>query len=379
MKFLNVIGHHELKKQLKQTVKENRVSHAQLFAGNEGTGGLPLALAYAQYISCENRSEEDSCGICRSCLKYEKLIHPDLHFVFPVVNTGSSGKSVSDDFIGEWRIAILENPYLNLNQWIEVIAAENKQGGIFEKESGEIIRKLNLKTYESDYKIMIIWMPEKMHHVASNKLLKMIEEPPQKTLFLLVSENPGQLLATILSRCQYVKVPPINKQDICEALSKHFTDNSKIDEIARVANGNYGKALELLNSDDNDEIYFNYFVSLMRNCYSKKVLELIKWAEEVASIGREKQKKFFQISLRLVRENFTLNMAGREVVYLNDQEAQFSDKFHPYINETNVNRISEELNKAAYHVEANGNGKIIFLDLALKMVKLIRASETVAK
>ena len=278
MKFLNVIGHHELKKQLNQTVKENRVSHAQLFAGNEGTGGLPLALAYAQYISCENRSEEDSCGICRSCLKYEKLIHPDLHFVFPVVNTGSSGKSVSDDFIGEWRVAILENPYLNLNQWIEVIAAENKQGGIFEKESGEIIRKLNLKTYESDYKIMIIWMPEKMHHVASNKLLKMIEEPPQKTLFLLVSENPGQLLATILSRCQYVKVPPINKQDICEALSKHFNDNSKIDEIARVANGNYGKALELLNSDDEDEIYFNYFVSLMRNCYSKKVLELIKWA-----------------------------------------------------------------------------------------------------
>ncbi len=378
MKFSNVIGQKVLKQQLIQTVKENRVSHAQLFAGNEGTGGLALALAYAQYICCENTTDNDSCGVCRSCLKYEKLVHPDLHFVFPVVNTGSN-KAVSDDFITEWRSALLENAYLNLNHWIEIIAKENKQGGIFEKESGEIIRKLSLKTYESEYKIMIIWMPEKMHTVASNKLLKLIEEPPQKTLFILVSENPGQLLATILSRCQLIKVPPIDRTEMSEAISTQIPEPSKVNEITRVANGNYLKALELINSEDDDQFYFNYFVSLMRNCYSKKVLELIKWAEDVASIGREKQKKFLLISLRLVRENFAMNVASPDIVYLNNNESQFSDKFHPYINEENIQLISEQLNKAIYHIEANGNAKIIFLDLALKLVKLIRIAEVVAK
>jgi DNA polymerase-3 subunit delta' len=378
MKFSNVIGQKVLKQQLIQTVKENRVSHAQLFAGNEGTGGMALALAYAQYICCENTTDNDSCGVCRSCLKYEKLVHPDLHFVFPVVNTGSI-KAVSDDFITEWRSALLENAYLNLNHWIEIIAKENKQGGIFEKESGEIIRKLSLKTYESEYKIMIIWMPEKMHTVASNKLLKLIEEPPQKTLFILVSENPGQLLATILSRCQLIKVPPIDRIEMSEAIVLQIPESSKANEITRVANGNYLKALELINSEDDDQFYFNYFVSLMRNCYSKKVLELIKWAEEVASIGREKQKKFLLTSLRLVRENFTMNVASRDIVYLNNNESQFSDKFHPYINEENIQLISEQLNKAIYHIEANGNAKIIFLDLALKLVKLIRIAEAVVK
>jgi DNA polymerase III subunit delta' len=372
MKFSSVTGQQALKSQLISTVTENRVSHAQLFAGPEGTGGLALALAYAQYICCENRSEIDSCGTCRSCLKYEKLVHPDLHFVFPVVNTSDLKKAASDDYISEWRTAVLENPYMNLNRWIEIIASENKQGGIFERESGEILRKLSLKTYESDFKVMIIWMPEKMNATTANKLLKILEEPPAKTLFLLVSENPGQLLATILSRCQYVKVPPIEANEIRSALQKLVGSDPRIEETTRVAGGNYYKALEMIHMHDEDKQCFEFFTKLMRFSYSRKFLELIAWADEVAGTGREKQKKFLNTALRLVRENFTLNIASKDIVYLNDEETAFSSKFHPFINETNVSQLTNELNLAFYHIEANGNARVIFLDLALKVVKLIK-------
>jgi DNA polymerase III subunit delta' len=372
MRFSNVTGQQALKKQLISTVRENRVSHAQLFAGPEGAGGLALALAYAQYISCENRSAEDSCGTCKSCIKYEKLIHPDLHFVFPVVNTTEIKKAASDDYISEWRTAVLENPYMNLNRWIETIASENKQGGIFERESGEIIKKLSLKTYESEFKIMIIWMPEKMNATTANKLLKILEEPPSKTLFLLVSENPGQLLTTIISRCQYVKVPPIVADEIRNELKKIPGIDSRLEEITRVAAGNYFKALELIKLHDDDKECFNFFTNLMRLSYGRKFLDLITLADEIAGTGREKQKKFLNTALRLVRENFTMNVASKDIVYLNDEETNFSSKFHIYINESNVNQLTDEFNRAFYHIEANGNARIIFLDLALKIVKLIR-------
>jgi len=373
MKFSEVVGQRELKNRLIQTVKENRVSHSQMFAGMEGVGSLPLALAYAQYICCENPTDDDSCGICKSCLKYSKLIHPDLHFVFPVVNQPPSiPKATSDDYIIAWREALLENPYMNLNMWVERIATENKQAGIFEKESGEIIKKLNLKTYESEFKVMIIWMPEKMNSTTANKLLKMIEEPPPKTLFLLVPDSTGQILPTIMSRTQFIKIPPIAKIEMEEALSKLLPDASSVNETVRVAAGNYLKALEVIGSRDDDKEFLEFFISLMRLSYSRNVPELIKWAENIAAIGREKQKKFLNISLRMVRENFTMNIADQTIVYMNDMEMNFSKKFYPFINETNIYQINEELNKAIYHIEANGNAKIIFLDLALKMVKLIR-------
>ena len=374
MKFKEVIGQEALKKQLIQTINENRVSHAQLFAGPEGCGNLALALAYAQYICCENKTNDDSCGTCKSCQKYSKLIHPDLHFVFPVVNTKSIAKATSDDYLNEWRKAILENPYISLTQWIDTIASENKQGGIFEKESGEIIRKLSMKTYESDFKVMIIWMPEKMHTVAANKLLKMIEEPPAKTLFLLVSENPGQLLNTILSRTQFVKIPPVELTDMINALSQKIPDKSRLLEIVRVAGGNYLKAQELVNSEDDDLVFFEYFVKLMRTCFKRDVSELIKLSDELAGLGREKQKKFLTISLRLMRENFTMTASHNSIVYLNDKEFEFSEKFHQFINLNNIYRINEELNHAISHIEANGNSKIIFLDMSLKMIKLIKQS-----
>lgn len=372
MKFCDVVGQTALKQQLIRTVKENRISHAQLFAGPEGAGGLAMALAYAQFICCEQRQDDDSCGICSSCLKYTKLIHPDLHFVFPVVNTSQNSKAVSDDYISEWRKTVAETPYFNLNAWINKIAAENKQGGIFERESTEIIRKLNLKTYEAEYKIMVIWMPEKMNSTAANKLLKMIEEPPSKTLFLLISESPGSLLATILSRCQYIKFSPIAENDIKEALSNQIQDSNKVTEISRIASGNYFKALELLNESDENTSNLVQFQSLMRFAFARNVPELMSWAEGMAGIGREKQKKFITQALHLVRENFSLNMAGGSVNYMNKSEMDFSKKFHPFINERNIFNISEEFNRAAYHIESNGNGKIIFLDMALKMVKYIR-------
>ena len=371
MRFSEIIGQQNIKNQLILSVKENRVSHAQLFNGPEGAGALPLALAYAQYIGCENKNENDSCGICKPCQKYSKLIHPDLHFVFPVVNTVSSHKVVSDDFLNEWRKELLENPYMNLNHWTEAIAQDNKQVGIFEKESGEIIRKLNLKTYEAEYKVMIIWMPEKMHIVAANKLLKMIEEPPAKTLFILVSENSGQILTTILSRTQFVKIPPIGQPDMQTALSKLISDKGQINDITRIAGGNYFKALELIHSQDDENENFNLFVNLMRLCYKSDVTELIKWSENAAALGREKQKTFLKTCLRLIRENFVMNTAHKSIAYLTGQEAEFSEKFHHFINNNNVYKINDELNKALYHIESNGNSKIILLDLALKMAKLI--------
>jgi DNA polymerase-3 subunit delta' len=281
-------------------------------------------------------------------------------------------KATSDDYIVAWREALLENPYMNLNMWVERIATENKQAGIFEKESGEIIRKLSLKTYESEYKIMVIWMPEKMNVTTANKLLKMIEEPPPKTLFLLIPDSSGQILPTIMSRAQFIKIPPISKAEMEEALSKIISEPGKVQETVRVAAGNYLKALEIIGSRDDDKEFLDFFINLMRLSYSRNVPELIKWAESIASIGREKQKKFLNISLRMVRENFTMNITNQATVYLNDMEMNFSSKFYPFINEANIYQINDELNKAVYHIEANGNAKIIFLDIALKMVKLIR-------
>lgn len=255
MLFREVVGQQKLKQRLIQSVKENRISHAQLFVGAEGCGSLALALAYAQYVSCENKQQEDSCGSCTSCTKYQKLIHPDLHFVYPVATTKSVTKDpVSDDFIKEWRECILSNPYLGLARWYEAIGVENKQGIINKFESAEIVRKLNLKTFEADYKVMIIWLPEKMNHVAANKLLKMLEEPPEKTLFLLVAENTSLMLQTILSRCQLIKVPKIDSDSMLKALvAKHNISEPTANSISKIANGNFLVALETMDEQNQDK------------------------------------------------------------------------------------------------------------------------------
>jgi DNA polymerase-3 subunit delta' len=373
MFFKEVIGQDVIKQRLIQSVKEERVSHAQLFAGPEGSGKLALALAYAQYVSCTNRQESDSCGECPSCKKIRRLIHPDLHFVFPVVKMAKFKDPVSDNFIEEWRWMIANSPYFNLTQWFDKIGVENSQGMIYAHQSEEIIRKLSLKSYESEYKIMIIWLPERMHESCANKLLKMIEEPPVKTLFILITENLEDIISTIRSRCQLISVPPIDERSLGEALGT-LPEARGLDvrSIVHLAKGNYGKALELLQPDEQTLFNFEKFKELMRLSYGRKFGDLLKWADQVAVIGREKQKGLLNYFLASVRENFIYNLRNRELTFMSDPEETFSQRFSPFINERNVQELAEVFETGFAHIAMNGNAKIIFTDIAFKVTRLIR-------
>jgi DNA polymerase-3 subunit delta' len=374
MLLKDVIGQNKIKKQLIQTVKEERVSHAQLLTGPEGSGNLALAVAYAQYISCLNRREDDSCGTCPSCSKYQKLAHPDLHFVFPVNTTKSITKDpVSDDFINEWRETVTRNPYIRLNNWYDTIGIENKQGLISKFESEAIIRKLNLKSFESDYKIMIVWHPEKMNAPAANKLLKLIEEPPDKTVFLLITDSTDHIIPTILSRSQIIKIPKIEDNDLAKTIKEKYSlDDKKVDEITRLANGNYLKVLEIINNNEEHTENLEKFIQLMRLCYSGKTLDIFSWIDDIANLGREEQKNFLNYSLKIIRDNYLLNLNQPEIVYLTEKEKDFSKNFHPFINKSNVWQITQEINKASSDIERNAYGRIVFLDFSFKLMKLIK-------
>lgn len=375
MNFSDIPGHKVIIEKLINTVQENRVSHAQLFAGTEGSGNLALALAYAKYISCENRTAEDSCGACKSCLKYEKLIHPDLHFVFPVVKDKKGGEPVSDNYIEQWRELIKQTGFFTLNDWLNTIDTGNAQGMIYTAEAAEIIRKLSLKTFESDYKIMLIWLPEKMNQTTSNKLLKLIEEPPEKTIFLLVSEEPDKLLPTILSRCQLLKIPGFTADEIKKYLTSVYSINDeKAGDFSRVAQGNITKAAELCRNEASSAVNLDRFRQLMRLAWKRDILPLLNWSEEIASAGREEQKNFLRFCLRLIRENLmlTLGQENNNLVYLTGEEKEFSAKFHPFITKENIYSLNDEFTTTYSHIEANGNAKIIFLDLSLRILRLIR-------
>ncbi len=384
MQFKDIIGQEEVIERLRKTVKNNRISHALLLAGEEGVGKLALALAYAQYIACTNKTETDSCGTCASCTKYQKLIHPDLHFVFPVVKSPRVSKPTSDNYLSQWREMLATHYSFPLNEWINKIGSENAQAAIFTSESQVIIHKLNLKTFESEYKIMIIWHPDRMNTVTANKLLKMIEEPPPKTIFLLLTNSPEQILGTIFSRTQLIKIPKIEHQALKENLVQNLgLEQTKAEDIARVANGNYLKALEQMQASEQNRQNFEYFANLMRLSYvapkdNSKIVDLIRWSEEISRWGREKQKHFIQYALRLFRENLTLHVASKNadnLVYLANKELAFSQKFSPFIHQTNTPKIYSEFNKAYLDISRNGAAKIVFLDLALQLVKLIRMKE----
>ena len=375
MNFSLIPGQAEIKAKLIRSVSEERVSHAQLFAGAEGCGSMALALAYARYISCENRTEFDSCGVCKSCVKYEKLIHPDLHFVFPVIKSKKFTDPVSDNYLVEWREFVQKSPFFTVNNWLDSIEVGNAQGLIFASEASEIIKKLNLKTFESDFKIMILWLPEKMHQSTANKLLKMIEEPPDNTLFLLISEEPDKVIPTILSRCQLVKIPSFKSTDIQKYIRERFNlASDKAADIAHVSNGNINRAIDLCENEDFSRANFDRFKSLMRFAWKRDMSSIISWSEEMASTGREAQKNFIAFSLRLLRENLMLSLdqLKNNLVYLTGEEADFSGKFHPSVNQNNIIPLTDEFNLCYSHIEANGNAKIIFLDLALKVTGLIR-------
>ena len=373
MLFQDIIGQNKIKEKLIQSVQDGHVSHSQLITGPEGCGKLSLAIAYAQYISCLSPNNTDSCGKCSSCKRYQRLIHPDLHFVFPVVKTSTFKKPVSNNFIELWREMLLENPYFNVEDWYKKIGVENSQGLIYSQESDEIIRTLNMATYESEYKVMIIWLPEKMHVFCANKLLKMIEEPPKKTLFLLVSEDEEQIIPTIRSRCQHIKMNGIEPKDLTEALIKLPQAKGKdIGGIVRLSHGNYRKALELLSSDEDNLFNLENFMKLMRLTYTRKFSEIFDWVNEISIAGREKQKSFLQYSLNMLRENFISNLKNPELSFMDEKEKSFSSKFSPFINEKNIIPMSEELEKAYRDISMNGNPSIIFTDISLKIMKLIR-------
>ena len=375
MNFAQIPGQKEIIGKLLRSVKEERVSHAQMFAGPEGCGSIALALAYSKYISCENRTERDSCGTCKSCVKYEKMIHPDLHFVFPVIKGKKTTDPVSDNYIEEWRNFVKKSPYFTINNWLDSIEVGNAQGMIFASEASEIIKKLSLKTFESDFKIMIIWLPEKMHQATANKLLKMIEEPPEKTLFLLVSEEADKVLPTILSRCQLIKIPSFSSSDIKKYLVQRFNmAEDKAEDISHVSNGNITRAIGLCENEDTSMANLERFKSLMRFAWKRDIISIIRWSEETATTGRESQKNFISFSMRILRENFmiSLDQLKNKLVFLTGEEATFSGKFHNFINQKNIYPLTEEFNLVYSHIEANGNAKIIFLDLALKVTRLIR-------
>ena len=375
MDFSQIPGQKAVIDRLRCSVSENRVSHAMLFYGPEGSGKFAIAMAFARYISCENRTPEDACGRCPSCAKYDKLIHPDLHFVFPVIKKKSGTEPVSDTFIAQWREMVLRSPWFSLSTWTEAMEVANEQALIPVAEAAEIIRKLSLKSFESDFKIMIIWLPEKMNPETANKLLKIIEEPPARTLFILVSEEDDKLLPTITSRCQHIRIPAIPAEEMSVWLAdRHGLEPGRASEIAGIANGNMVRAMELIREDDETAVHLDRFTGLMRTAYLRDIHRLVSWSEETAALGRERQKSFLSYALRMIRENFVMNFGGREkkMVYLTRAEGEFSEKFHPFISEANIIALNREFNLAYAHVESNGNTKMIFLDLALRTMRLIR-------
>ena len=373
MLFKSVVGQSEVKARLIQSVKENRVSHAQLFLGPEGSGNLALALAYAQYLCCEKKSDADSCGTCTSCIKYSKLVHPDLHFSYPVANTKEiTTKAKSIDFIKHWRAAVLENPYLNLNDWYGFIGIENKQALITVEDASEIIRKLSFKSFESEYKIMIIWMPEKLRMEAANTLLKILEEPPAKTLFILVAEHQDQLIRTILSRTQIVKIPKLSDEALLQELTGHFdSSREEIKRIVHLSNGNYTEALHLIKKENSDNL-FELFQQWMRLCYKRDHRGLLLWGEGMSKIGREKQKSFLGYALHIIRECLMLNYAAPELVFMDGEDLSFANKFKAFIHYNNGRLLSDKLNEAHYHIERNANPKILFMDLSLRISSLLQ-------
>jgi len=372
MFFRDVIGQKEIKQQLIQSVESGYIPHARLLSGPEGVGKFALALAYARYLSCTNRNEDDACGLCPSCIKYNKLSHPDLHFVFPIVNNAKKKKEVCDDYLQEWRTFVLQNPYFNLTSWLNFIGADNSQGMIYAKESDEIIRKLNLKAYESAYKIMIVWLPEKMHEACANKLLKMIEEPPFYTVFLLVSENPDRIIGTIQSRTQRLPVPPILPEDMDKALSQKVPNDSERSNLVHLANGSYLKALEIIETSEEIQQYLELFKTIMRNCWRRDVKNMKAEADTFAQLGRERQKYFLSYAQNMIRENFLYRLHLPEINYLNPDEANFSVNFSPYVNEKNVEELMEELALAEKHIESNVNPRMVFFDLSMKIAVLIK-------
>ncbi len=380
MLFKNVLGLEHIKNHLVTTAETGRVAHAQLFVGSEGSGVLPMALAYAQYLLCGNTRGENEGGNMACNTKCQSLTHPDLHFVFPVSNSDKvKSHAVSDHFLDEWRQFVKEQPYGNLFDWYRLIGIEKKQGQIGVDEAQDVVKKLSLKSYEGGYKILIVWMAEKMNVSAANKLLKLIEEPPQKTVLLLLAEEEEQIINTIRSRCQILHFPPLAEQVITDELIRRGVNQAEAFAMAQEANGNFNKALDLMNKDSEDLVFERWFVQWVRSAFKAKgnkgaIQELILWSDEVSKMGREVQKQFLNYCLSLMRQALLLNYGAKELVHTKIHVEGFDlNKFAPFVHENNILDIVKELETAIFHVERNGNPKLIFTDLSIKLTRLLHA------
>ena len=371
MLFKDVIGQEKIKERLIKGVLTGRVSHAQLFLGENGAGGLPLALAYAQYVNCENQGETDSCGICHSCRKIMALEHPDLHFTYPAIPRKSGDKPISTEYITEWRKALRENVYLDYNDWMGKLQAENKQGNITADECREIFKTLSLTPVYEGYKIQIIWMPEYMGN-NGNRLLKLLEEPPAKTLFLLVAENEELILTTILSRTQKTYIPKIDNKSLRNEVVKRFeVGEDEAGRITFLASGNFRTAMRVYEAGEND--YTQLFVDWMRLCYTQNGPGLIKWVDEIASAGRENQKHFLMYGINLYRECLLNGYNLSQISRVMENEKAFVANFSKFIHGKNIDGLVNALNTNHYHIERNAHPKILFFNLSLQISELLKS------
>lgn len=384
MLFQDILGQDHIKKFLITTANAGRIPHAQLFIGPEGSGTLPMAIAYAQYILCVNTNGENNTGKGACNLKFENLSHPDMHFVYPVTATDDvKGEHVvSANFLEHWRSFVKENPYASLFDWYKKLEIPKKQGIISVKEAAEINKNLALKAYEGGYKVMIIWMADKMNTAAANKLLKLLEEPPEKTVFILITESSDDLLQTIISRCQVVDFLALPEQIITNQLVEKFqVDPNIAKKIAHQSEGNFNKALHLFHKDDNDRMFEEWFINWVRAAFKAKgnasvIADLIAWSTTIAKEGRETQKNFLQFCIQFFRQALLWNYQAKELVYLEPNFENFKlEKFAPFIHGNNISDIFQELEEAIFHIERNGNSNAILTDLSIKLTRLLHKKE----
>ena len=375
MQFKDVIGQDAIKQRLIASVRENHVSHAQLFLGPAGCGKLPLALAYAQYILCPNRTETDSCGVCPTCQKMQKLVHPDLHFVVPTASTKKvKSNPESDLFMEEWREYVTQNQgYVDTSSWYTFLDVENKQGYMSVRDAASLLRKLSMKAYEGEYKIAIIWMAEKMRTDTANKLLKLLEEPPEKTVFLLIAEDQEELLATIKSRTALVKIPAIETNTIEKALiSRLGCAEQQAHDAAMISEGSWLNACHSVRESEERSFFFTTFQQWMRLCFRAAYSELIDFSGNIKSIGREKQKELLNYGLRIIRNALLFNNNLADIVMLPDDEKKFNANFAPFVNPANLAQIAELFEEAIRQIERNGYAPLIFTDVSFKMIGLLK-------
>ncbi len=377
MFFKDIAGQDSIKKKLINNIKNGRISHAQLFLGPEGSGKLAMAIAYSRYLSCKNPGPEDACGNCPSCIKFNKLAHPDLNFFFPNPSKKQGEKVfMSKDYITEWREFLEKSKYVSLNSWYRHIEIENKQGIINAADCTEIIKVLGYKSYESEYKIVIIWMIEKLFHAAAPKLLKILEEPPPKTLFLLVSENHDQILPTILSRAQLVKIPRLNDEEVKQGLTDIYNYGAQVaEEAAFLSDGNFYQALALCQNDDTRENYARFLREWLRHSYKFDPTEVLKAVDELAKMGRERQKSLLNYGLEIFRQCTLMNYQAHNLVKAPAEAADFIQKFSKVLQPDIALQMTEEFSKAIYHIERNANAKILFTDLSLKMTRIFMTAK----